>query len=147
MKNKFYGKQIFILLVVLALPFFTASCDRLGEITAFQLWSGNVSLPPPYQTEMVIRGKINPSSVSIKFSDRKGDEKTEKVLELTGEDFEKCRRMVKATKLEQKEFRAGASAFDVTLIDREGKNEMGSPSNAKEWAAFVGEIRQKTGAQ
>ncbi len=103
-----------------------------------------MTLPPQYQREQVIRGKITPNSVTVSFSDRKGENEVERNFELTGEDYKRCVEMIRNTSLEEKKFRAGSSSFDVMLIDGAGKNEMGMPSNRDEWVEFANRIEQMT---
>ncbi|HXG82453.1 MAG TPA: hypothetical protein VNI84_00370 [Pyrinomonadaceae bacterium] len=94
MRHTILGKIIVALLFIFAFQFVFA-CNGIGEAVEFQLWSGNVSLPPQYQREQLIRGKINPNSVDIDFSDRKGKNEVERKLELTGEDYERCVKMIR----------------------------------------------------
>jgi hypothetical protein len=141
MRNRVSTKIIASLFFILAFQFLPA-CSRIGKPVGFQLWSGNITLPPEYQTEQVIRGKIQPDSIAIDFSERKGKNEVKRKLELTGEEYKKAIDMIRNTSLEKKEIRMGGSSFDVTLTDETGKNEMGLPSNAGEWREFSRKIEQ-----
>ena len=141
MKNITFKKPFAFLLFIFAFQFVFA-CNGIGEAVEFEIWSDNGSLPPPYQHEQVIRGKINPNSVIINFRDRKGENEVKRTFELTGEDYKRCVEIIRNTDLEKKVFSAGGSSFDVTLIDRAGKNQMGVPSNRGEWAEFARKIEQ-----
>lgn len=139
-------KRIFLLSLIVLTASAASGCEkRLGAVKEFQLWSGNVTLPPEYQKELIIRGKIDGESVSIDYSRRAGEEEPrKKTFKLTGADFRKCMQMLENTELEEAEMRAGASAFDVTLIDETGAKKTGTPSNREEWSNFSREIEAKS---
>lgn len=117
--------------------------QKIGEPVEFQLYSGNESLPPEYQTVLIIRGKIEPDKILVNYKLRDKGAKTERDLTLEGEDYQKYVAMVRRTNLEKKEFRAGGGAFDVTLIDKGGKHEMGAPTNGDEWSEFAQAVKRK----
>lgn len=136
----------FIRTVIVTAPvlIFAACGNGLGEIREFQYYSGNESLPPPYQRVLIVRGVVNPPGVTVLYSNREGENKTEETFELTGEEYEKCVGMLANTSLRDAgNPAAGASVVDVTLKDVNGKKATGKASNADEWREFIAGIRQK----
>lgn len=107
---------------------------------AFQLYSGNESLPPQFQRIQIIRGRIGPKSIKVHYSFRDKDGLTEHDVELVDAKFRECLVMIQKTKLIKAEAKTGATSFDVTLTGDTGKSEMGDPSNKGDWAEFAEQI-------
>ena len=117
----------------------------VGKAVEFQLYSSNESLPPQYQRVTNIRGRINSSNVFVTYSFRDKDGQAARTLTLEGEQYRRCVEMVARTRIKvvpPSERPDGAASFDVTLVDADGKNVMGEPSNRDEWAQFAEDVRR-----
>jgi hypothetical protein len=116
------------------------SGDSVGQPVEFQLYSGNESLPPPYQQLLTIRGKIDASDIAVNYTYRDKNGVVKRELKLEGDDYRRYVEMVRQTRVRQEpmaERRVGGGAFDVTLIDAEGKRVTGIPSNRSDWEQFA----------
>lgn len=125
------------------------------HIVEFELSDGykNIPVDADYQSEQIIRGQISPDKITITYSEinlSPGKEKNElkRYMELTGEDYQRCIKIVKNTTFTEKEANKiipGDSVFAVMFIDSERNNQQGEPSNRDDWKKFEQEIKQKAG--
>jgi hypothetical protein len=143
--------KILLSFLIFTFSFITFECGgaehsgaaKIGEPVEFQLYSGNESLPPPYQHVLIIRGKINGDNLAITYSSRDKDGEVKRQVTFEGDKYRKYVEMVRNTRIKvisASERPSGGGAFDVTLIDGKGKSVMGDPSNPNEWAQFEGDV-------
>jgi hypothetical protein len=143
--------KILLSILILTFSLITLACGgaktpgtaKIGAPVEFQLYSGNESLPPPYQHVLIIRGKINGDNLAITYSSRDKDGEVKRQVTFEGDKYRKYVGMVRNTRIKvvsASERPSGGGAFDVTLIDGQGKSVMGEPSNPNEWAQFEGDV-------
>ena len=130
---------VLLLIVCSASPAYAAA----AETVEFQLYTGNVTVAPQYQKIEVIRGLIGTDKISTHYTLTSAGKKTEKDAVFKGEQFKKWLKMVRNTKIQPNMMAAGASAFDVTLIDAKKHDEMGKPSNEADWIDFKSAVLKK----
>jgi hypothetical protein len=116
----------------------SASCSRtVSDPVAFQLYSGNESLPPPAQDVLIIDGRISAEAVELEILTSDGQNKSRRGATLHGEERQRVLEMVRRTRVTRPEFSEGSEAFHVTLTGARGKRVMGDPTNPEEWQAFA----------
>jgi hypothetical protein len=122
--------------------------ESAGRPVAFQLYSGNETLPPPHQRVLTIRGRINASDVAVAYSFRDKSGVVERGLKLEGDDYRRCVEVVRNTRIREQDaagMRMGAGSFNVTLTYEGGKSAAGVPTNRGEWEQFAADMTRAAG--